>query len=311
MSTAVTKHAHSAMPALAMSEEELIGVLTNSLYPGAASGSIKLVIGYCKAAGLDPMQKPVHIVPMYDNKSKQMRDVVMPGIGLYRTQAARSGEYAGVTEPEFGDDVTESVGGVQITYPKWCRVTVRRLLPNGTVVDFTAKELWKENYATKGRDSAAPNAMWLRRPYAQLAKCAEAQALRKAFPEFGAQPTADEMEGRELDMGAAEVVSSRPAAPAALPDYSQSAFADNLPKWSALMQSGAKTADQIIAIVSTKGALSEAQKAQIRAAAQPKPAPAPEPEPEPEPEVIDAPEQKAQADDDGWLQDYEATEAQQ
>ena len=308
MSTAVAKQAHSAMPALAMSEEELIGVLTNSLYPGAASGSIKLVIGYCKAAGLDPMQKPVHIVPMWDNKAKQMRDVVMPGIGLYRTQAARSGEYAGVTEPEFGDDVTESVGGAQITYPKWCRVTVRRLLPNGTVVDFTAKELWKENYATKGKDSAAPNAMWLRRPYAQLAKCAEAQALRKAFPEFGAQPTADEMEGRELDMGAAEVVSSRPAqaaAPAALPNYSQSAFADNLPKWSAAIQGGKLTADEVITRASTKGVLSEAQKAQIRAAARPKPAP------EPEPEVIDAPEQKAQADDDGWLEDYESTEAAQ
>ena len=303
MSAAVTKHAHSAMPALAMSEEELIGVLTNSLYPGAASGSIKLVIGYCKAAGLDPMQKPVHIVPMYDNKSKQMRDVVMPGIGLYRTQAARSGEYAGVTEPEFGDDVTESMGGAQITYPKWCRVTVRRLLPNGTVVDFTAKELWKENYATKGRESAAPNAMWLRRPYAQLAKCAEAQALRKAFPEFGAQPTADEMEGRELDMGAAEVVSSRPAAPAALPDYSQDAFAKNLGAWSAAIQGGKLTAEEVITRASTKGVLSEAQKAAIRAAAQPKQ--------EARPEIIDAPEQKAQADDDGWLQDYEATEAQQ
>lgn len=293
MSTEVTKHAHSAMPALSMSEAELIGVLTNSLYPGATSGSIKLVIGYCKAAGLDPMQKPVHIVPMWDGKSKQMRDVVMPGIGLYRTQAARSGEYAGVTEPEFGDDVTENVGGVQITYPKWCRVAVRRLLPNGTVADFTAKELWKENYATKGKDSAAPNAMWLRRPYAQLAKCAEAQALRKAFPEFGAQPTADEMEGRELDMGAAEVVSPRPAAqptPAALPDYSQSAFADNLPKWSALMQSGSKSADQIIAIVSTRATLSDAQKAAIRAAAQPK--------------------QEPQPDDDGWIEDYESAEAQ-
>ena len=57
------------------------------------------------------------------------------------------------------------------------------------------------------------------------------------------------------------------------------------------------------------GVLSEDQKALIRAAAQPKTASAPEPEPEPE--VIDAPEQKAQADDDGWLQDYEATEAQQ
>lgn len=305
MSTAIQKHTHSAMPALAMSEDELIGVLTNSLYPGAASGSIKLVIGYCKAAGLDPMQKPVHIVPMWDGKAKQMRDVVMPGIGLYRTQAARSGEYAGVTEPEFGDDVTENVGGVQITYPKWCRVTVRRLLPNGTVVDFTAKELWKENYATKGKDSAAPNAMWLRRPYAQLAKCAEAQALRKAFPEFGAQPTADEMEGRELDMGAAEVVSSRPAQPAALPNYSQDAFADNLPKWSAAINGGRLTAEEVITRASTKGVLSEAQKAQIRAAAQPKPAP------EPEPEIIDVPEQKAQADDDGWIEDYESTEAGQ
>jgi phage recombination protein Bet len=161
-------------------------------------GSVKMVISYCKAAGLDPMQKPVHIVPMWDSKAKSIRDVVMPGIGLYRTQAARSGEYAGVTEPEFGEDVTESLGGVSITYPKWCRVTVRRLLPNGSIVDFTAKEIWKENYATAGKDSAAPNAMWKKRPYAQIAKCAEAQALRKAFPEFGAQPTADEMEGKEF-----------------------------------------------------------------------------------------------------------------
>lgn len=138
------------------------------------------------------------------------------------------------------------------------------------------------------------------------------QCARMAFG-FGGIYDHDEAERIvEKDMGAAEVISSRQAqaaAPAALPDYSQSAFADNLPKWSALMHSGAKTADQIIAIVSTKGALSEAQKAQIRAAAQPKPAPAPAPEPETE--VIDAPEQKAQADDDGWLQDYEATEAQQ
>lgn len=300
MSTAIQKHAPSAMPALSMSEDELIGVLTNSLYPGAASGSIKLVIGYCKAAGLDPMQKPVHIVPMWDGKARQTRDVVMPGIGLYRTQAARSGEYAGVTEPEFGDDVTESVGGVQITYPKWCRVTVRRLLPNGTVVDFTAKELWKENYATKGKDSAAPNAMWQRRPYAQLAKCAEAQALRKAFPEFGAQPTADEMEGRELDMGAADVVSSRPASqPAALPEYPQGAFLDNLPKWSAAIKAGKLTPDEVILRASTKGVLTDEQKAAIRAEAKPA-----------EPEVIDAPAQQ-QADDDGWLEDYESTEAAQ
>ena len=113
----------------------------------------------------------------------------------------------------------------------------------------------------------------------------------------------------EKDMGAAEVVSSRPAAPTALPDYSQDAFAKNLGAWSAAIQGGKLTAEEVITRASTKGVLSEAQKAAIRAAAQPKPAPAPAPEPETE--VIDAPEQKAQADDDGWLQDYEATEAQQ
>lgn len=184
----------------AMSEPELLKVLQTSLYPGAATESIKMVLGYCKAAGLDPMQKPVHIVPMWDSKAGQMRDVVMPGVNLYRTQAARSGECAGVTEPEFGPDVTEEIGGQRITFPQWCRVTVSRRLPTGEIVNFTAREFWKENYAVKGgkEKSIAPNAMWTKRPYGQLAKCAEAQALRKAFPEIASQPTADEMEGKTL-----------------------------------------------------------------------------------------------------------------
>jgi hypothetical protein len=73
-----------------LQEGELLEVLQSSLYPGAKPESIKLVLGYCKAAGLDPMQKPVHIVPMWDGKAKQMRDVVMPGVNLYRTQASRA-----------------------------------------------------------------------------------------------------------------------------------------------------------------------------------------------------------------------------
>lgn len=147
---------------------------------------------------------------------------------------------------------------------------------------------------------------WTQYPKRMLQMRARGFALRDAFPDaLRGVVSAEEARDTpaERDMGAAEVVSSRPAQPAALPDYSQSAFADNLPKWSALMQSGAKTADQIIAIVSTKGALSDAQKAAIRAAAQPKQ--------EAQPEIIDAPEQKAQADDDGWIEDYESTEAAQ
>lgn len=208
---------------MAIQDGELMRVLKSSLYPGAADESIKLVLGYCRAAGLDPMQKPVHIVPMWDSKSSSMRDVVMPGIGLYRTQAARSGEYAGITEPEFGPDITESIGGIEVTYPQWCRVTVKRKLADGSVADFTAVERWRENYAVKGgKDrSIAPNAMWFKRPYGQLSKCAQAQALRMAFPEIGASPTAEEMEGKAVDMGAAEVVGAE--IPVGLLESAQSA----------------------------------------------------------------------------------------
>lgn len=197
---AMTEVRH-AIPALAMQEAELVSVLQNSLYPGASLPSIKMVVGYCKAAGLDPLQKPVHIVPMWDGKAKQMRDVVMPGVNLYRTQAARSGALAGVSEPEFGPDVTEKIGGVEIVYPQWCRVTVKRRLPSGEIAEFTAIERWKENYAVKGgaEKSVAPNSMWQRRPYAQIAKCAQAQALRVAFPELAGGYTADEMEGKTIE----------------------------------------------------------------------------------------------------------------
>ena len=246
----------------AMPESELIGVLQTSLYPGAAIGSVKMVLGYCKAAGLDPMQKPVHIVPMWDKNMKAMRDVVMPGIGLYRTQAARSGQYAGVTDPEFGPDITESVGGVSITFPAWCKVTVKRLLGN-QVVEFAAREFWKENYATAGKDSSAPNAMWKKRPYGQIAKCAEAQALRKAFPEFGSAPTADEMEGREFE----QEVQAAPRQERVLEQetYPQSSFDTNLPKWKKLIQDGTKTAEQIIKTVQSKNTLTEDQIKTIKA----------------------------------------------
>jgi phage recombination protein Bet len=269
MSTALSAPAKSGVPSLALSEGELINVLENSLYPGASSESIKLVIGYCRASGLDPMQKPAHIVPIWDGKAGRMRDVIMPGIGLYRTQAARSGQYAGVSEPEFGPDENRKIGGTEITFPAWCRVTVKRSLPNGQLAEFSATERWMENYAVKGgkEKSIAPNAMWYRRPYAQLAKCAEAQALRKAFPEVGAAPTADEMEGKgeEIDI----TPSYAPAAPA-LPErqpYAESAMDTNLPKWQSLVESGKKTPEQIIAMVGSKAALSDEQKARIVALA--------------------------------------------
>lgn len=206
MSNAIAARTDSAMQT-APDRGALVEVLGASLYPGAKPESIELVLSYCEAARLDPMQKPVHIVPMSvkvpgsgrERDSYEWRDVIMPGIGLYRVQAARTGQYAGCSEPEFGPTVEFDLGAgedaVTVSAPEWCRVTVYRMV-GGQRCEFSAREFWMENYATAGRKTTAPNAMWKRRPFGQLAKCAEAQALRKAFPEVGAQPTADEMEGK-------------------------------------------------------------------------------------------------------------------
>ena len=192
-----------------------------------------------------------------------MRDTVMPGIGLYRTQASRTGEYAGITEPEFGPTKQLKVGEFLMDYPEWCRVTVKRRC-GGTIVDFTANERWTENYATQKRDSMIPNAMWKRRPFAQLAKCAEAQALRKAFPELvGGAPTAEEMEGKPYDEGM--TIEHAPRQSAGPQPYPAADFAKNLPAWTKLIQAGKKTAADIIKTVGSKGVLSDEQKKTIQA----------------------------------------------
>jgi phage recombination protein Bet len=210
------------------------------------------------------MQKPVHIVPMWDGKAGTMRDVVMPGIGMYRIQASRSNVYAGITEPEFGDDVTENIGGVSVTYPKSCRVIVKRLLPNGTIAEFASVERWKENYAAKGgKDkSIAPNAMWAKRPYAQLAKCAQAQALRMAFPEIGASPTAEEIEGKTLDEDFIEMENPKAIEKKV---YTDAEFDEKSAAWQQVVTNGTKRPDDLIAFIESKtNTLTEAQKLTIR-----------------------------------------------
>lgn len=188
-------------------EESTWNALSASVYPGARPDSILMVIDYCRAQGLDPIKKPVHIVPMRVKNAQTgdygWRDVVMPGINLYRIQAARSGDMAGISEPEFGPlvsrELTDKNGkAVSFEFPEWCKVTVRKIVA-GNIVEFTAKELWLENYATDGPNSGAPNAMWRKRPHGQLAKVAESQALRKGWPEVCSAPTAEEMAGKSLD----------------------------------------------------------------------------------------------------------------
>lgn len=84
---------------------------------------------------------------------------------------------------------------------------------------------------------------------------ARAFGLRDAFPDAlkGLQ-IAEEAQDIK-DMGPADVV---------IPAYPEDAFEKNLPAWLEAIKAGARTADQIIDMVSTKGALTEDQKAKIK-----------------------------------------------
>ena len=199
---------------MAANKTEVVKAIKEILYPDATDAEAQMVWSYCMARNIDPMLKPVHLVPMQvktnrtdkDGKAVyESRKQVMPGIATYRIEAARTGEYAGMSEPEFGQAITETIEesdykgkGKKCTfsYPEWCRITVRKIV-QGMVVEFTAKEYWKENYATASRWSKIPNEMWQKRAYGQLAKCTEAQVLRKAFPEaVPHEYTKEEMDGK-------------------------------------------------------------------------------------------------------------------
>jgi phage recombination protein Bet len=196
--------------------------LVEAIYPLAKTqDSVAMALSYCKARKLDPFKKPVHIVPMWDAKAGPegtgaFVETVWPGISEVRTTAFRTGQYAGCDETEFGPEITQTftalkdkwenrrkVGteevSVTVTFPEWARMTVYRDLGGRTCKFVGPKVYWLESYASQGKLDI-PNSMWADRPIGQIEKCAEAAALRKAFPEeIGNDLTAEEMHGRRVD----------------------------------------------------------------------------------------------------------------
>ncbi len=197
------------LPAIAQQRgitPEVWSAMTNSLFPGAREESVALVWDYCKARKLDPLKKPCHIVPMSVKDAKtgnnEWRDVIMPGIYELRITAQRTGEYAGQDAPVFGPMSDINIGGQKVSAPEFCTVTVYRLM-QGQRIGTSHTEFYEEAVGTK--KDGKPNSMWLKRKRGQLAKTAEAGALRKAFPdELGGQMSADEMEGKQIDQSGEE-----------------------------------------------------------------------------------------------------------
>lgn len=191
--------------------------LKNTLFPEASAGAIQGYLRLCKARNLDPMKKPFAIMSFNskvrgpDGKDAwEKKEVIISAVNDLRTTAMRTGQYAGCDEAVFGPEVTKQFDGVKrgyqgkpdqpvkasVTYPEWCQLTVYRLL-GGQRMPFPGPKVhYEEAFGAEG--TGLPNEMWRDRPRGMLEKCAEAAALRRAFPEeLGNEPTLEEMHGRD------------------------------------------------------------------------------------------------------------------
>lgn len=128
----------------------------------------------CQRTGLDPFSKQIYAIERAGKWTFQL------GIDGLRAIAERSGSYAGSDEPLFDEGLTQYECEAQgRKAPSVCKVTVWRIIQGQrcAFVGVTKFSEYVQSYNGK------PSGLWEKMPYAMLAKTAESQALRKAFPQ--------------------------------------------------------------------------------------------------------------------------------
>lgn len=150
---------------------EKIELIKQTVAQGATDLELELFFHACKRTGLDPLMKQIYAVKRWDSKEKREKMTFQTGIDGYRLIADRTGRYAGSSDAEYvlGED----------GFPDVAKVTVTKLV-GGVPCQFSSSARWAE-YVQLSKEGH-PTSMWKKMPFLMLAKCAEALALRKAFP---------------------------------------------------------------------------------------------------------------------------------
>lgn len=151
-----------------------VELIKKQIAPKATDNELKLFIYQCERTSLNPFTRQIYCI---HRGGKMSVDVSIDG---FRLIAQRSGNYAGQDEPEF---IYENglLLCAKIRVYKFNPQTGERYLAAVGVA------YWDE-YAVN-------SPMWSKMPRTMLAKCAESQALRKAFPqELSGLYTSEEME---------------------------------------------------------------------------------------------------------------------
>ncbi len=143
--------------------------------------------------GLSIASKQIYAVMRKDAKAPSGKSMTIQiGIDGARAVAARSGKLDGISEPQWcGDDgIWKSIWTDKKNPPTAARVVVYR---HGSVHGFAGVVMYNE-FCQRGADGN-PSNLWHTMPAVMLRKCAEAQALRMAFPhELSGVYTEEEMQ---------------------------------------------------------------------------------------------------------------------
>jgi len=136
---------------------------------GASESEAAALIEIAQVRGLNPILGECYFVRRYDSQKKREVWAVQASIDSLRIKAEQTGLYAGQDEPEYEYDAKGNVvlARVRVWRRDWPRPAV-------------GVARWAE-YVQTNRDGN-PTRFWAQMPHNQLAKCAEALALRKAFP---------------------------------------------------------------------------------------------------------------------------------
>lgn len=161
-----------------------IELIKNSICKGATNDELALFLYTAKRTGLDPLLRQIHAVKRFDSKSGRQIMTIQTGIDGLRLIADRTGLYAGNDEAVYEYDEAD----VMKKTPTKASVTVYKIV-GGQRCAFTASARWNEYCPKDGM-----NFLWNKMSHVMLGKCAEALALRKAFPaEIAGLYTAEEM----------------------------------------------------------------------------------------------------------------------